>query len=77
MSIQILVEPATRESEGRVDVLFEGNRLSGLDAEHRPRALPLFEQTFSIEDGEMVLPGRPGLGTSIGLTAIEWLQPNL
>ena len=35
---------------------------NGLTAEHMPWALPLFQETFTMDDGEIVLPERPGLG---------------
>ena len=44
---------------------------NGLNAEHMPWALPLFQEAFSMEDGEIVLPDRPGLGLELDLKAIE------
>ena len=48
---------------------------NGLNAEHMPWALPLFQEAFLMEYGEIVLPERPGLGLELDLKAIEWLQP--
>ena len=48
---------------------------NGLNAEHMPWALPLFQEAFSIEDGDIVLPDKPGLGLELDLKAIEGLQP--
>ena len=48
---------------------------NGLIVEHMPWSLPLFRETFSMEDGEIVLPERPGLGLEFDQAAIERLQP--
>ena len=48
---------------------------NGLNAEHMPWALPLFLEAFSMEDGDIVLPDKPGLGLELDLKAIERLQP--
>ena len=48
---------------------------NGLNAEHMPWALPLFQEAFLMEDGKIVLPDKPGLGLELDLKAIERLQP--
>lgn len=48
---------------------------NGLIVEHMPWALPLFQETFSIDDGQIVLPDRPGLGLEFDHKAIERFQP--
>ena len=48
---------------------------NGLVVEHMPWALPLFQETFSVEDGEIVLPEKPGLGLELDQAAIRTLQP--
>ncbi len=48
---------------------------NGLIVEHMPWALPLFRETFSMADGEIVLPTKPGLGLEFDLEAIKRLQP--
>ncbi len=46
----------------------------GLKAEPMPWGFALFQERFSIEDGEIALPDRPGFGPRLDLKAIEWLQ---
>ena len=48
---------------------------NGLIVEHMPWALPLFQETFSMDGGQIVLPDRPGLGLEFDHGAIERFQP--
>lgn len=48
---------------------------NGLIVEHMPWAFPLFKEVPSVEDGEIVLSERPGLGLEFDHAAIDKLQP--
>ena len=48
---------------------------NGLIVEHMPWALPLFKETFVMENGDILLPEDPGLGLEFDLEAIERFQP--
>ncbi len=47
---------------------------NGLTVEYMPWSLRLFEETPAIEDGELVVPDRPGLGLSFSQDAIRQYQ---
>ena len=47
---------------------------NGLTVEYMPWSLRLFEETPAIEDGEIVVPDRPGLGLSFSQDAIRQYQ---
>lgn len=48
---------------------------NGTYVEHMPWALPLFKETFSMANGEIVLPEGPGLGLEFDHAAIDRFQP--
>lgn len=48
---------------------------NGQIVEHMPWALPLFQETFPMEDGSIVLPDKPGLGLELDHDAIDRVQP--
>lgn len=48
---------------------------NGLIVEHMPWALPLFKEAFTMVDGDIVLPDKPGLGLEFDQEAIERFQP--
>ncbi len=48
---------------------------NGQIVEHMPWALPLFRETFCVEEGHIVLPEKPGLGLTFDHDAIDRLQP--
>ncbi len=48
---------------------------NGQIVEYMPWALSLFRETFSMEDGNIVLPTRPGLGLELDHEAIDRIQP--
>ncbi len=48
---------------------------NGLTVEHMPWALPLFRESFAVEDGEILLSEKPGLGLELDLDAIARLDP--
>lgn len=48
---------------------------NGLIVEHMPWAFPLFKEVPAVEDGEIVLSERPGLGLEFDHAAIDKLQP--
>lgn len=48
---------------------------NGLTVEHMPWALPLFRESFAMEDGEILLSEKPGLGLELDLDAIARLDP--
>ena len=47
---------------------------NGLTVEYMPWSLRLFEETPAIEDGEIVVPDRPGLGLKFSEDAIQQYQ---
>ena len=47
---------------------------NGLTVEYMPWSLRLFEETPAIEDGEIVVPDRPGLGLNFSQDAIRQYQ---
>lgn len=48
---------------------------NGLTVEHMPWAFPLFRESFAMEDGEILLSARPGLGLEFDPDAIARLDP--
>lgn len=48
---------------------------NGLTVEHMPWALPLFKESFEMENGEILLPRKPGLGLEFDDEALERLAP--
>ncbi len=44
---------------------------NGLTIEYMPWSLRLFEETPAIEDGQLVVPSRPGLGLAFSTETIE------
>lgn len=48
---------------------------NGLIVEHMPWAFPLFKEVPQMDDGELVLSERPGLGLEFDHAAIDKLQP--
>lgn len=48
---------------------------NGAIVEHMPWALPLFKETFSMANGEIVLADRPGLGLELDPDALQRFRP--
>jgi L-alanine-DL-glutamate epimerase-like enolase superfamily enzyme len=47
---------------------------NGLTVEYMPRLYRLFEETPAIEDGQIVVPQRPGLGLTFDQSALKQYQ---
>jgi L-alanine-DL-glutamate epimerase-like enolase superfamily enzyme len=47
---------------------------NGLTVEYMPWSLRLFEQTPAIEDGQLVVPNKPGLGLAFDQAAVKRYQ---
>jgi mandelate racemase len=47
---------------------------NGLTVEYMPWSLRLFEQTPAIEDGQLMVPNKPGLGLAFDQSAIKRYQ---
>jgi L-alanine-DL-glutamate epimerase-like enolase superfamily enzyme len=47
---------------------------NGLTTEYMPRTLRLWEETPAIEDGQLVVPKKPGLGLAFDQAALERYQ---
>lgn len=49
---------------------------NGLIVEHMPWALPLFQESFVMEEGDIVLPDKPGLGLEFDADTVARLAPD-